>query len=165
MPLSRVLLDQQPPSCLETVCCSDRKALSGGLDASLLPGAASAGNPAEPPCSLSWRALGAGGTRNEMEAAPKCTGDERARKGSGTMGLVGGLGDPTAVFQNVPGQRVRASFQTSVHRKCTRPCKIYLAKSGHQIQSLRSERGFCLTGKSQCGLNGEVIYRHLCNTL
>lgn len=73
---------------------------------------------------------------------------------------------PTAAFQNVPGRRVRATFQTNIRRKCARPRKIYLAKCGHRIQSLRSERrGFCFTGKSPHGLDGEVIYRHLRNTL
>jgi len=66
-----------------------------------------------------------------MGAAPTCTRDESAGKGSATMGLVGGLRDPIAAFQNVPGQRVRASFQISVHRKRAQPHKIDLAESGH----------------------------------
>ena len=89
------------------------------------------------------------------------TGDERARKGLGTAGLVGGLGDPTAAFQNVPGQRLRESFQTSVHRKHARPRKIYMAKSGHRIQSLRSEReGFAL----QASLSAALMVKSFTDT-
>lgn len=88
-----------------------------------------------------------------MGAALTRTGYERAMKGSGTAGLVRGLRDPTAAFQNVPGQKVRASLRTSVHRKHARPRKIYLAKSGHRIQSLRSEReGFALRASVSAAL-------------
>lgn len=138
MPLPRVLLDQQPPSCLETVRCSNQKPLSGGLDASRFSGLPAPETWRNNHAPFPWHVLGARRSRDETRAGPMGTGDESPS--SGTVGLVRGRRDPAAAFQNVPGQRVRASFQTSIHRKRAQPLKIYLAKSGHRIQSLRSER-------------------------
>lgn len=93
---------------------------------------------------LSWHELGAGGSRDGTGAAPTGTGGRKSRERLGEpRGLSKDSEIPRLRFVNVPGRRVSASFQTNTHGKCAR--KIYLAKSGHRVPSLRREReGFAL---------------------